>query len=46
MDDLQFGKRNKRGDRAPDARLDIAPFWSRRPDPVKILKWIPGYFWP
>jgi sterol desaturase/sphingolipid hydroxylase (fatty acid hydroxylase superfamily) len=46
MDDLQFGKRNKRGDWAPDARLDIAPFWSRRPDPVKILKWVPGYFWP
>jgi sterol desaturase/sphingolipid hydroxylase (fatty acid hydroxylase superfamily) len=46
MDDAQHGKRNKRGDWAPFRRLDIAPFWSRRPDPVKILKWIPGYFLP
>ena len=46
MDDLKYGKRNKRGDWAPDAPLTIAPFWSRRPDPIKILKWLPGYFLP
>ena len=46
MDDMKFGTRNKRGDWSPAAPLTIAPFWSRRPDPVKILKWLPGYFLP
>ena len=31
MDDLQFGTRNKRGDWAPNGRLEIAPFWAWPP---------------
>ena len=46
MEDLQFGVRNKRGDWAPNARLEIAPFWVRPLQPSKILSWLPGYFWP
>ncbi|MEZ5670109.1 MAG: sterol desaturase family protein [Alphaproteobacteria bacterium] len=46
MDDLQSGTRNKRGDWAPSAGLEIAPFWQRPFDPVKILKWLPGYLFP
>ena len=26
MDDLKFGTRNKRGDWAPNARLELAPY--------------------
>ena len=29
MDDLKFGTRNKRGDWAPSAKLEIAPYWDR-----------------
>ena len=29
MDDLQFGTRNKRGDWAPSAHLELPPFWRR-----------------
>jgi sterol desaturase/sphingolipid hydroxylase (fatty acid hydroxylase superfamily) len=46
MDDLQFGKRNKRGDWAPNDALTIAPFYSFPPNPVKILKWLIGYLLP
>lgn len=46
MDDLKFGKRNKRGDWAPDAHLEIAPFWALPPNPLKVLAWLPGYFLP
>ena len=42
MDDLQFGTRNKRGDWAPNARIEVAPFWGRR-SLMKVLKWIPKY---
>lgn len=46
MDDLQFGRRNKRGDWAPSQHLELAPFWSGRSSPIKLLHWITGYFWP
>jgi sterol desaturase/sphingolipid hydroxylase (fatty acid hydroxylase superfamily) len=46
MDDLQFGKRNKRGDWAPKARLEIAPLFAFPPDPPALLKWLPHYFLP
>lgn len=46
MDDLKFGTRNKRGDWAPSARIEVAPLWSRPPQLGKILRWIPGYLWP
>jgi sterol desaturase/sphingolipid hydroxylase (fatty acid hydroxylase superfamily) len=46
MDDLLFGKRNKRGDWAPNQHPGIAPFWSWPPNLLKVLKWLPGYVWP
>ncbi len=46
MDDLAVGTRNKRGDWAPNARLQVAPFWSWPPPAGKILRWIPQYLWP
>ncbi len=46
MDDLKFGTRNKRGDYAPKEHLQIAPYFEFPPRPLKILKWLPGYFLP
>lgn len=46
MDDLQFGTRNKRGDWAPNGRIEVAPFWARPFSAMKVLRWIPGYLWP
>lgn len=46
MDDLNFGTRNKRGDWAPSARPEIAPFWAWPPQVLKVLKWLVGYVWP
>jgi sterol desaturase/sphingolipid hydroxylase (fatty acid hydroxylase superfamily) len=46
MDDLLTGTRDKRGDWAPNARAEIAPFWSWPPQLPKILSWLPGYVWP
>jgi sterol desaturase/sphingolipid hydroxylase (fatty acid hydroxylase superfamily) len=46
MDDLQFGSRNKRGDWAPAQVLELAPFWSFRPAPAKLVGWVKGYVWP
>ena len=46
MDDLLYGKRNKRGDWAPNEAADIAPIWNFPPTPLKVLKWLPHYFLP
>ena len=46
MDDLQYGTRNKRGDWAPAANLELAPFWSWPPKPSRLLAWVKGYVWP
>jgi sterol desaturase/sphingolipid hydroxylase (fatty acid hydroxylase superfamily) len=46
MDDLKFGTRNKRGDYAPNARLEGAPLFIWPPRPVKLLSWLPHYFLP
>jgi sterol desaturase/sphingolipid hydroxylase (fatty acid hydroxylase superfamily) len=46
MDDLAYGTRNKRGDWSPNEALEVAPFWALPPSPMKILKWLPGYFLP
>jgi sterol desaturase/sphingolipid hydroxylase (fatty acid hydroxylase superfamily) len=46
MDDLKFGTRNKRGDWAPAAPLEIAPFWLAPFNPGKILRWLVSYIWP
>lgn len=46
MDDLQFGTRNKRGDWAPSAHLELPPFWNRPLSLPKVLAWVPEYLWP
>ena len=46
MDDLKFGTRNKRGDWAPGARLEIAPYWDRPFNLRKVVSWIPEYLFP
>jgi sterol desaturase/sphingolipid hydroxylase (fatty acid hydroxylase superfamily) len=46
MDDLQFGKRNKRGDWTPDAPLEVAPIFVLPWSATAFLKWLPGYFLP
>ena len=46
MDDLAYGKRNKRGDWTPSATLTIAPVFVLPPKPLAFLKWLPGYFLP
>jgi sterol desaturase/sphingolipid hydroxylase (fatty acid hydroxylase superfamily) len=46
MDDTQYGTRNKRGDFAPKEHLQIMPLLQFPPQPVKFLKWLPGYFLP
>jgi sterol desaturase/sphingolipid hydroxylase (fatty acid hydroxylase superfamily) len=46
MDDLLVGTRNKRGDWAPKDRIETAPLFVFPPQPLKFLKWLPGYFLP
>ncbi len=46
MDDLAFGTRNKRGDWSPNEPLEVGPLLDRPWSPVRILKWLPGYFLP
>lgn len=46
IDDLAFGKRNPRGDWAPAQRLEVSPIYSFPPQPLKVLKWLPGYLLP
>jgi sterol desaturase/sphingolipid hydroxylase (fatty acid hydroxylase superfamily) len=49
MDDLKFGKRNKRGDWDPFERVTPAPLFVLPPRPVALLKWVfgwDGYVWP
>ncbi|MBX5039116.1 hypothetical protein HJB51_25860 [Rhizobium lentis] len=46
MDDLSFGKRNKRGAWAPDGWIETAPVFTLPPKPVAFLKWLPHYFLP
>ncbi len=46
MDDLKFGTKNKRGDFSPKDALQINPLLVFPPNPLKILKWLPGYFLP
>lgn len=44
MDDLKFGTRDKRGNWAPNAPLNIAPFWEGRWGQMKHF--VVEYFWP
>lgn len=46
MDDLKYGKRNKRGDWAPNAPAAMAPLFVFPPKPLALLRWLPHYFLP
>ncbi len=46
MDDLQYGKRNKRGDWSRSALITPTPVFVFPPRPVAFLKWLPHYFLP
>lgn len=46
MDDLAFGKRNKRGDWAPNEPVSCAPLFTLPPQPKAFLRWLPHYFLP
>lgn len=46
MDDLKYGTRNKRGDWAPSEPAGTAPLFVFPPQPMKLLKWLPHYFFP
>jgi len=46
MDYLKYGTRNKRGDWAPNGRVELPPIWERPPKLLKILNWLPEYVWP
>ena len=46
MDDLKYGRRNKRGDWAPNEWLRTAPLFVFPLRPLDVLKWLPGYFLP
>lgn len=46
MDDLKFGTRNKRGDWAPKAHVELPPYWARPPKILSVLKWLPEYLFP
>jgi len=46
MDDLNFGTRNKRGDWAPSAPLQIASGWVQPFNIKKFLSFFISYIWP
>lgn len=46
MDDLKLGTRNKRGDWAPNAKIEVAPYWDRPLNLIRVLKWLPEYLFP
>ena len=46
MDDLRHGKRNKRGDWAPNEYPEVAPLFAFPWKPLSFLKWLPHYFLP
>lgn len=46
MDDLKFGRRNKRGDWAPKDSLNIAPIFVWPWSLMAFLRWLPSYFVP
>lgn len=46
MDDLKFGKRNKRGDWVPDTPIETSPLFNFPVRLKAILRWLPHYFFP
>lgn len=46
MDDLNYGKRDKRGDWVPNGALVTSPLFRLPPQFGKLAGWLPGYFLP
>ncbi len=46
MDDLKFGRRNKRGDWVPNEPLATSPLFRLPPHLTRLPGWLPGYFLP
>jgi sterol desaturase/sphingolipid hydroxylase (fatty acid hydroxylase superfamily) len=46
MDDLAFGTRNKRGDFAPKAALQLSALWAWPPRLGALARWAAGFVWP
>jgi sterol desaturase/sphingolipid hydroxylase (fatty acid hydroxylase superfamily) len=46
MDDLIYGKRDKRGHWTPKDALTSPPVFVLPPQPLAFLKWLPSYFLP
>ncbi|MBY5460839.1 sterol desaturase family protein [Rhizobium leguminosarum] len=46
MDDLKFGKRNKRGDWTPSEPLKTGPLFELPFRTLAVLQWVKGYFFP
>jgi hypothetical protein len=46
MDDLKYGRRDKRGDYHPNEPAGTAPLFVFPPRPLALLKWLPSYFFP
>lgn len=46
MDDLQYGKRSKRGDWSPNEPIQYAPLFRLPFDLKAFVKWLPHYFFP
>ena len=46
MDDLQYGTRDKRGNWSPNEPLHVGPLLDTPWSPIRVLKWLPSYFFP
>ena len=46
MDDLELGRRDKRGNWEPNAAALPAPFWHQPFSLRKVIAWIPSFLWP
>lgn len=46
MNDLQLGRRDRRGDWTPEKALENAPLFVFPPRPLALLRWLPHYFLP
>ena len=46
MDDLQYGTQDKRGNWTPNEALEVGPLLGWPWSPVRLLRWLPSYFFP
>ena len=46
MDDQAFGSRNRRNDWSPNEPLSVGPLLDWPWSPLRIIKWLPQYFFP